>query len=132
MTGIRVFIYGSLLPGHYNHYVVSAFIKCCAQGEIRGRLVDYGPYPAAVRDEASIGRTIQGLWISVDRKGLAAMDAIEDFIGIEEQNDYERIWTKDERDASLSGWVYVWEDSRGCPDIPDSYWPDYIARKTGV
>ncbi|MFC4776982.1 gamma-glutamylcyclotransferase [Paenibacillus sp. GCM10023252] len=125
---IRVFIYGSLLPGHHNHHVVSPYIQHYEQGRIRGRLVDFGPYPAAVRDEAARRQayTIRGLWITVSRQGLAAMDVLEGFQGIEEPSDYDRIWTVDHDNASLSGWTYVWSGDRSYPAIPGDYWPDYL------
>lgn len=133
MSVIRVFIYGSLLPGQSNHHVVSDYVKSYMPGVIAGRLVDFGPYPAAVRDRASVNlkAVIRGQWITVDRQGLAAMDVLEDFYGIEEQNEYDRIWVSDLESHGLSGWVYVWDCDRGYPAIPDRYWPDYAARKSG-
>ncbi|KRE41188.1 gamma-glutamylcyclotransferase family protein [Paenibacillus sp. Soil522] len=128
---ILVFIYGSLLPGHSNHYIVSSYVQCYKPGQIAGRMVDCGAYPAAVRDSAArqCNSIIRGQWITVDRQGLAAMDALEEFYGIEEQNDYHRIWVFDSVNRSVSGWVYVWDTSRGFPAIADAYWPDFFARK---
>jgi gamma-glutamylcyclotransferase (GGCT)/AIG2-like uncharacterized protein YtfP len=134
MSDIRVFIYGSLLPGHSNHHVVSAYVTSCEPGEIEGRLVDCGPYPAAVRDRLVLplaDGTIRGQWITVSREGLAAMDVLEEFAGIEENNDYDRVRVSDIRNPGLQGWVYVWESDRGYPAIEESYWPDYWARKSG-
>ncbi|MEK3881882.1 gamma-glutamylcyclotransferase family protein [Paenibacillus sp. PL2-23] len=131
MPNIRVFIYGTLLPGQCNHSVVSSFITSWEPGEIAGRMVDCGPYPAAVRDGAGTGEasTIQGLWITVSREGLAAMDALEEFAGIEELNDYERVWRSDRSKPDVQGWTYMWESDRGYPWIKGSYWPDYMAGK---
>lgn len=131
MSSISVFIYGSLLPGQSNHAVVAAYAESCRQGQIVGRMVDCGDYPALVRVQAAKQRTsiIRGLWIAVDRAGLAAMDILEEFHGIEEANDYERIWVSDAKDNSLAGWVYAWESCRGLPILEDSYWPDFYARK---
>jgi len=127
---IHVFIYGSLLPGQSNHHVVSSYAHTCKSGQIAGRLVDCGSYPAAVRDSIAWQRNsiIRGAWISVDRQGLAAMDALEDFYGIEELNDYERIWVTDAENREVSGWAYIWEASRGCPAVEHEYWPDFFAR----
>lgn len=96
-----------------------------------GRLVDVGTYPAAVRDEAARKgySVIRGLWIEVDRSGLAAMDGLEEFAGIEELNDYERVWVSDLADQSKQGWVYIWESDRGCPAVAEDYWPDYVLLK---
>ncbi|WP_364143768.1 gamma-glutamylcyclotransferase family protein [Paenibacillus sp. LPE1-1-1.1] len=131
---INVFIYGSLLPGQSNHEVVSAYAASSKPGRISGRLVDCGAYPAAVRDEIAFGRNsiIRGLWITVDREGLAAMDRLEEFYGAEELNDYERIWVRDAADRKVSGWVYVWESDRGSPSVEEDYWPDFYAHKIGT
>lgn len=129
----RVFIYGSLLPGQSNHHVVSDFVQCYRPGQIAGRLVDFGPYPAAVRDSIARARSsvIRGQWITVERAGLASMDVLEGFRGIDEPNDYDRIWVQDQNSAEVSGWVYVWDSNRGYPSIEENYWPDFFARKSG-
>lgn len=130
MSNIYVFIYGSLMPGFSNHHVVSSYVRSYDAGEVRGRLVDFGPYPALVRDERArqAGSLVRGLWIAVNRAGLAAMDVLEGFGGIEEANDYERIWVRDASREGLSGWVYAWRTDKGCPAVAESYWPDYLAR----
>jgi len=128
---INVFIYGTLLPDQSNYPVVSAYVQSIRPGQIVGRLVDCGAYPAAIRDAIAkqCNCIIRGQWIAVDREGLAAMDALEEFYGLEEQNDYERVWVVDAVDKHVSGWAYVWESSRDCPDISDDYWPNFFARK---
>lgn len=129
MAKICVFIYGSLLPGHSNHHVIASHITAFEPGEIEGCLVDVGPYPAAVRSGRNGTGRIRGVWIAVGREGLAAMDALEEFSGMEEMNDYDRVWVSDIADPTMEGWVYVWESNRGYPTIPDDNWPDYWARK---
>ncbi|MWC29018.1 gamma-glutamylcyclotransferase family protein [Paenibacillus sp. MMS18-CY102] len=128
---IRVFIYGSLLPGQHNRHVVDSFVLHAEEGRIAGRLVDFGPYPALVRDTAAkqTAAFVTGQWITVDRNGLAAMDELEEFIGYEENNDYDRIWVRDLDNPGLSGWVYVWPDDRGFPPIAATFWPDFYAAK---
>ncbi|EXX88382.1 gamma-glutamylcyclotransferase family protein [Paenibacillus darwinianus] len=121
----RVFIYGSLLPGMSNHIVVSDYIEAVVPGRIEGRLVDCGAYPALIRSAKANGRSVRGLWIEVGRAGLAAMDALEQFGGIEETNDYERVWAQDLDRPEQAGWVYVWEGTRGFPDVRADFWPDY-------
>lgn len=127
-----VFIYGSLLPGHSNHHVAADYIRSTRSGVIRGRLVDYGPYPALHRDEETRERNlvVRGLWVEVNEFGLKRMDDLEQFIGIEEENDYDRVWVQDVDSSETSGWVYVWDSPRGCPAIEEPYWPDFLARKS--
>jgi Uncharacterized conserved protein len=126
--GVTVFVYGSLLPGLDNHYLAAPFIRGTRSGIISGRLVDAGAYPAAVRDQAArmTGSMIEGLWLTIDQAGLAALDELEEFYGIEEKNDYERVWVHDGRDPLTEGWAYIWPDDRGFPPVPGSYWPDYL------
>ncbi|WP_127532598.1 gamma-glutamylcyclotransferase family protein [Paenibacillus kobensis] len=128
----QVFIYGSLLPDQHNHHVVERFVIRSEKGKVAGRLVDYGPYPALIRDlKASNENTfVIGQWITVDEAGLAAMDELEQFYGYEESNDYERVWVTDLVHDHLEGWVYIWDSDRGFPAIGQSYWPDFYAAKT--
>jgi gamma-glutamylcyclotransferase (GGCT)/AIG2-like uncharacterized protein YtfP len=152
MDNIQVFIYGTLLPGERNAHLAGAYADTAIDGSIAGSLVDSGLYPAAipaaaacrpVREGAHTAHTahsgsaerisiIRGLWISVDRAGLAALDALEEFYGVEEQNDYERIWVRDAKRPHLSGWVYVWSTKRGCPSIAGDSWPAYRKRRDGA
>ncbi|SFE46355.1 Uncharacterized conserved protein YtfP, gamma-glutamylcyclotransferase (GGCT)/AIG2-like family [Paenibacillus catalpae] len=129
---VTVFIYGSLLPGLINHFVAAPFIRKMEAGMIMGRLVDAGAYPAAVRDQTARknGSVIQGLWLTIDRAGLALLDELEEFYGIEEKNDYERVWVRDDKNPFTQGWVYIWPDDRGFPPVPGSYWPDYLDNLT--
>ncbi|AZN42863.1 gamma-glutamylcyclotransferase family protein [Paenibacillus albus] len=128
-----VFIYGSLLPGHSNHHVAADYIRGSQPGVILGRLVDCGPYPALLRDDESreCCKVVRGLWVDVNELGLKRMDELEQFLGIEEDNDYDRIWVRDVESPDKCGWVYVWDSPRGCPAIDEPYWPDYFARKVG-
>lgn len=128
---IRVFIYGSLLPGEHNHYVMERFIDKSEPGRIAGRLVDVGSYPALVRD-ATAGlnsAATRGMWMTIPRIAIASLDELEDFFGWEEANDYDRIWVQDLDQSNLEGWVYVWDTDRGCPPVDSSYWPEYYATK---
>ncbi|MCM3628949.1 gamma-glutamylcyclotransferase [Paenibacillus glycanilyticus] len=129
---ITVFVYGSLLPGLINHFVIAPFLIDSEEGVIAGRLVDVGAYPAAVRDQAArlSGSLIQGVWFTIHRKGLAVLDELEEFVGIEESNDYERVWVQDERNPQRAGWVYIWPEDRGFPPVPGSFWPDHLDQLT--
>ncbi|MHA7964436.1 gamma-glutamylcyclotransferase family protein [Paenibacillus sp. CAU 1782] len=128
MGDINVFIYGSLLPGMCNHGVIAKTARLMDPGTIGGRLVDCGAYPALVRDERALseGAAVRGLWVATGRMGLAAMDALEEFYGIEEPNDYERVWVRD-ASCKVEGGAYVWHSDRGCPSVQADYWPDYVS-----
>ncbi|MBB3114371.1 gamma-glutamylcyclotransferase (GGCT)/AIG2-like uncharacterized protein YtfP [Paenibacillus phyllosphaerae] len=130
---IMLFIYGSLLPGLENHHYIGNRTISARPGYVSGRLVDCGPYPALVRDGRAAQETMRvaGLWIEIDRKTLLALDQLEEFAGLEESNDYERIWTSDLEQAGCSGWVYVWPTDRGLPEIAGDSWPAYLAERDG-
>lgn len=130
---ITIFIYGSLLPGLCNHAEAAPFIRRTEPGVIRGRLVDCGPYPALLQDAEAAAKDgqVRGLWITVNEQGLKRLDALEAFYGIEEENDYDRVWAKDRNAPAKQGWVYVWDNPRGCPAVSEPYWPDYLTRREG-
>ena len=120
----RVFVYGTLLPGESNHGVASPWLLDAQPGEVSGRLVDCGLWPALVRGgEAAAGR-VRGMWFTVASGALRAMDELEEFIGPESLNYYERIWVRDVSGQPLEGWAYVWPDARGLPYMSVNYWPD--------
>ncbi|OUM95366.1 MAG: gamma-glutamylcyclotransferase [Thermobacillus sp. ZCTH02-B1] len=121
---VRVFVYGTLLPGESNHGVASPWLVDARPGEVNGRLVDCGLWPALVRSgDAAAGR-VRGMWFTVCIEALRVMDELEDFIGPESLNGYERIWIRDASGQPLEGWVYVWPDARGLPYMGVDYWPD--------
>jgi gamma-glutamylcyclotransferase (GGCT)/AIG2-like uncharacterized protein YtfP len=90
-------------------------------GNVRGRLVNVGPYPAMLLEATGI---VRGMWMEIILTGLPALDALEEFSGIEESNDYERVWITDADDLTLSGWVYIWTETRGFPYLEDDGWPN--------
>ena len=120
----RVFVYGTLLPGESNHGVVSPWLLDARPGEVHGRLVNCGLWPALVRGGGAAAGRVRGMWFTVAVEGLEAMDELEDFVGPESLNDYERIWVRDASGQPLEGWVYVWPDARGMPYMSVDYWPD--------
>lgn len=121
---VRVFAYGSLLPGLGNYAVVEPYLLSAAPGAVRGRLVDAGPYPALLLDGSD--HIVRGLWMEIAREGLGALDELEDFYGIEELNDYERVRLADAYQPELTGWGYVWTESRGFPVVEAQWWPDVL------
>ncbi len=123
---VRIFVYGSLLPGLSNHSVIEPYMLSANPGRIRGRLVDFGPYPALLTDA---DHYVRGIWVDVTAAGMPALDALEGFIGIEESNDYERIWITDADDPVWSGWVYIWTEPRGYPWVEGDWWPDAIGNR---
>lgn len=119
-----VFVYGTLLPGEPNHAVASRWLLDARPGEVSGRLVDCGAWPALVRSGETKEGRVRGMWLTVKPEALADLDELEDFIGPESPNEYERIWVRDASGQPLEGWLYVWPDARGLPYMDVHYWPD--------
>lgn len=117
---IPVFVYGTLLPGESNHRVVAPYLTGePSPGAVRGRLYDAGEYPGLVPDDTA--PPVEGVWLLVNRAGLAAMDRLEEYYGPGGDNAYERIRIRD-MDGDREGWAYVWMDGRGYPLIHGGSW----------
>ncbi|WP_276354740.1 gamma-glutamylcyclotransferase family protein [Cohnella caldifontis] len=123
---MRVFVYGSLLPGMHHHAVAEQYATAMEPGRVRGRLIDAGEYPALLLGGPG---SVRGVWLTVGREGLAAMDALEEYFGVEESNDYERVWLRDADRPEIAGWAYVWADARGFLEADGDWWPDVVRRR---
>ncbi|WP_123041692.1 gamma-glutamylcyclotransferase family protein [Cohnella candidum] len=121
---IRVFVYGTLLPGMPNRHIIEPYVRAMQPGRVRGRLLDAGSYPALVLEPAIGLRFVRGNWTDIDADGLPVLDELEEFYGIEEKNDYERVWIRDADEPNHEGWVYVWPTARGYPEAAGDWWPD--------
>lgn len=126
MATVRVFVYGSLLPGLPGYPVAEPYVLDWSPGKVRGRLYDAGHYPALVLDGNGI--KIEGVWLSLREEGLAALDEYEDYFGPGEGNEYERVWVRD-ASADFAGWIYVYPDPRGLPPINQPSWLKYMQIK---
>jgi gamma-glutamylcyclotransferase (GGCT)/AIG2-like uncharacterized protein YtfP len=103
----KVFVYGTLLQGEYNHRVAEPFLINVEEGSIMGHLHTVGPYPALVVDEEN-GQEIKGQWFTVNEVGLKNMDRLEGFHGKGSNfNHYDRVQVKD-LDGVREGFVYVY------------------------
>lgn len=126
---IRVFVYGTLLVGEANHAVLAPYLLSVRPGAVRGRLYDAGEYPAMVLSGPEQRDTVKGEWLVITEEGLAAADRLEEYYGPGSDNDYDRVWVRDNRHEEVEGWVYVWKDSRGCPWISSGCWRDALRTK---
>ena len=73
---LRLFVYGSLMPGHYNHCRIEPYVRCACSGRIKGVLVDLGAFPALV---PGIG-IVDGVLLEVDAAAMAVTDLIEGYM----------------------------------------------------
>jgi gamma-glutamylcyclotransferase (GGCT)/AIG2-like uncharacterized protein YtfP len=87
------------------HPLIAAYVRSVQRGQVRGQLQSLPPYVALVLD-ASEG-IVKGEWLELEDEALEIADEWE-------QNEYERVWIVDEREA-IEGWVYIGRgmDGRG-------------------
>ncbi|MEW9699735.1 gamma-glutamylcyclotransferase [Paenibacillus sp. SI8] len=127
---ISVFVYGTLLVGESNHSVAAPFLLSVQPGSVSGRLYHVGPYPALalLQDDRidDLVHAVKGEWFEITEEGLKALDALEDYYGPGENNEYERVWVRDVS-GSREGWVYIWEDISGLEEIASGSWRAYLA-----
>lgn len=130
---VRLFVYGTLLPGFAGYRLLEPYLRGTPlPGRVRGRLVDAGAYPALVPATGGEDRFVRGLWCELSGAALAEIDAYEEFYGIEETNDYERVWVRDADRPDCAGWTYIWPDSRGLAFADFDAWADKYQDGSGV
>lgn len=124
---VWLFSYGTLKPGMRNYTFIADSVLDAEPGAALGRMVDVadGEYPALIR--GPIGgidsdRYVLGWWLLITVDALREADQIEEFFGMEEENFYERVWTKDLFNPNREGWIYVWPSDRGRPTIDSAVW----------
>ncbi len=87
-------MYGTLLQGEQNHHVVAPYVTHIETGAVCGWLHSVADlYPALVLDSSA--PPVEGEWLTVNEKGLQAMDRLEGYYGEGKRNDYERVFVTD-------------------------------------
>nr|WP_042533931.1 gamma-glutamylcyclotransferase family protein [Anoxybacillus sp. EFIL] len=121
VTLFQVFVYGTLLQGEQNHHVVAPYVTHIETGAVCGWLHSVADlYPALVLDSSA--PPVEGEWLTVNEKGLQAMDRLEGYYGEGKRNDYERVFVTDV-DGKKAGFVYVYSSERAkhLPQIGTSW-----------
>ena len=72
---VRLFVYGTLMPGRSNHWQISAHVREAQPGMITGMLVDLGAFPALVPGEG----LVKGVVLDIHRSALTVSDRIEGY-----------------------------------------------------
>ena len=116
---LTVFVYGTLMTGESNHDVFRPYALSMEPGRVLCRPCTPDTYPGLVLDEE--GRDILGEWMTIDAAGLADLDRLEEYYGPGKRNDYERVTVRD-LESGREGFTYVWNDSRGLPELTSGSW----------
>lgn len=107
----KVFVYGTLMSGFNNHFVVSDYAISTGVGEIEG-IIYHLPegYPAII---SGLGR-VKGevLTLKEVEEALKAMDILEDYKEDRENNLYERVVVHVQTaSGSVEAFCYFWPES---------------------
>jgi len=108
----RVFLYGTLRPGHAPKEIADAVsrLRRVGAGTIRGRLYDLGAYPGVVLDDVA-GEVRGEVFAVPDAETLARMDAYEGYYAGDAVASLflrVRVAVALEGGASEDCWVYVY------------------------
>ena len=104
----NVFIYGTLLPGENNYHIVSPHLIERNKGNVTGKLLNVGAFPALVLHPTNI---VSGEWFTVSEQGLVDMDVLEGYVPYHPNNHYERVCIKD-NDNEIEGYVYIYSHAK--------------------
>ena len=70
---VRLFVYGTLMPGYANYHHIECYVLKRRPGRIRGVLVDLGAFPALIPGSG----VVEGVVLTIDPAALALTDHIE-------------------------------------------------------
>lgn len=128
MKNQRVFVYGTLMTGLRNHYLIKAHLKEVQAGKTNGILYDlpYG-YPAMVPGNGTVYGELMEL--SEIEEALSVLDGLEDYFGVGcPDNLYNRVHQEVETTGGekLMSYLYIWarpdELMRRGTLVPDGDW----------
>jgi gamma-glutamylcyclotransferase (GGCT)/AIG2-like uncharacterized protein YtfP len=100
----KVFVYGTLKPGHRNHSVIKDLILRMVPGYVQGlRLVDLGSFPGAVEHE---GSEISGwlLTLADEEVALMRLDRLEGAPTLYRREETEVELVNGDREQA---WIYI-------------------------
>lgn len=121
---MRVFVYGTLMPGFGNHSVIEGLYSNITPATIQGVMFDVvgGGFPGVVRGY----HTVKGMLVTIkkgkEQQALQAMDALEG---------HPLMYRRTKVFAVVKGrnypaWTYIWQGSIDrCPHVKSGDWYQY-------
>ena len=113
---VWLFVYGSLMPGHFNHHRIKPFVRGARPGRIKGILIDLGAFPALVPGNG----VVEGMVLEVDPVALTITDRIEGYSPDGDDSLYLRkqVVVTLEDHAQILAWTYEFADPERIIDRP--------------
>lgn len=114
---VKVFVYGTLMPGHYYHRHVKRYVRRWRYGTIRGRLIDVGWYPALAPGEG----VVRGVLLETAFEALRVMDHIEAYDAERNAGEYlrKRCTVSLAGGGETSAWTYEFSEPVRLADRPE-------------
>jgi len=113
---VRLFVYGTLMPGCPNHWQMEDHVHKARPGRIKGILMDLGTFPALVAGEG----LVEGVVLDVNQETLAITDRIEGCRPDWQSSLYLRRETTVQLESgeNLTAWTYEWAKRDSIQDRP--------------
>jgi gamma-glutamylcyclotransferase (GGCT)/AIG2-like uncharacterized protein YtfP len=116
LNHLRLFVYGTLMPGHGNHRRIERFVLRARPGRITGILVDLGAFPALVPGDG----LVEGVLLEIVPSALSITDQIEGYAPNRSDCLYVRkaghVTLDDE--TQVTAWTYEFADPQRIRDHP--------------
>lgn len=127
----NVFVYGSLLSGLHNNYILRGQRKIeDAETEEKFVMLDFGEYPGLINPiDDEEGVIIRGELWTVDDETLTRLDRLESAPYLYDR----RVITIKVRDEFEVAWIYLYVDGgrelRNVPSVPSGDWRAHLIMK---
>lgn len=113
----KVFVYGTLMQGMENHFLLAPYVKAVCPATVQGRLLDLTDegYPMLFSGHEIVHGELVDL--TDETAALALLDPLEGFVGPgESQNLYDRcrVMVTNQQGKAMQAWVYI------CPSAAES------------
>lgn len=128
MGTMNVFVYGTLLQGQRNNYLLANSLLI-GDAKVSGlQMHDLGYFPACVKSEDPKSKVVGEVW-QIDDATLLQLDWLEGYNG---ENPEEGFYNRIEVDTKWGkAWVYICEEARGRDLIEGGDWIEYVRESDG-
>jgi gamma-glutamylcyclotransferase (GGCT)/AIG2-like uncharacterized protein YtfP len=112
----QLFVYGSLMPGHFNYCRIERHVRGARHGRIPGILIDLGAFPALLPGDG----IVEGVALEIDPTALTITDRLEGYTPDRTACFYVRkkVIVDFDDGEQVTAWTYELGDPRRIEDHP--------------